>query len=82
MFLCMRTTIDLPDDVLAEVRRRAADSGRTLKAVIADALRMAFSRKPGSGRPPHARLTTFGKGGLRPGVDLDDNAALLDVMDR
>ena len=34
--------------------------------------------KPGRAR---AALPTFGRGGLQPGVDLDDTAALLDLMD-
>jgi hypothetical protein len=28
-----------------------------------------------------AKLITFGSGGLRPGVDLDDTAALIDLME-
>lgn len=33
--LCVRITIDLPDDLVAELKRRAAFSRRTLEAVIA-----------------------------------------------
>jgi len=77
----MRTTIRLDDDLLREAKRQAAASGRTLGAVIEDALREALSRRPAEGRREHVRLTTFRGQGVRPGVDLDDSAALLDLME-
>ncbi len=36
---------------------------------------------PGRSRRTPVTLTTFGGSGLQPGVDLDDSAALLDLMD-
>jgi plasmid stability protein len=77
----MRTTINLPDDLLARLKRRAADTNRTLTAVIEDALRRALTPSRRGGKAPAARLTTFGSGGLQPGVDLDDSAALLDLLE-
>jgi Arc/MetJ family transcription regulator len=79
--LMMRTTIHLPDDLLARLKRRAADTNRTLTAVIEEALRRALAPSRRSGKAPPARLTTFGAGGLQPGVDLDDSAALLDLLE-
>jgi hypothetical protein len=77
----MRTTITLPDHLLAQARRRAAETGRSLTAFIADAVRESLARRAETrGRPP-VRLTTFGRSGLRPGVDLDDSAALQDLID-
>ena len=80
MLLCVRTTIDLPDDLLVELKKRAASSRRTLKAVIEDSLRQAVARRGAGRKAGPIRLTTYGAGGLQPGVDLDDGAALLDVM--
>jgi len=77
----MRTTIDLPDDLLAEAKERAAREGRTLSEVVGDAVRSGFSRVT-TGRPDPVELPTFDGGGLQPGVDLDDSAALLDLMER
>jgi hypothetical protein len=77
----MRTTIHLPDDLLTLIKRRAADTNRTLTAVIEEALRRALTPTRRDRRAPPARLTTFGTEGLQPGVDLDDSSALLDVMD-
>lgn len=77
----MRTTIQLPEELLAEAKHAATASRRTLTQVIEDALREALAR-----RKQHVRqvvdLPVFGDGGLLPGVDLDDTSALLDLMDR
>ena len=78
----MRTTIRLPDDLLEEAKIYAARSGKTLTAVIEDALRESLARKQGGDAPKRPiRLTTVGGAGLRPGVDLDDSAALLELME-
>ncbi|MCG8357198.1 MAG: type II toxin-antitoxin system VapB family antitoxin [Kiloniellales bacterium] len=78
----MRTTIRLDDDLLVEAKKYAADTGRTLTAVIEDALREVLARRDGRRSSKRIRLRTYGRGGLQPGVDLDDSAALLDLMDR
>jgi hypothetical protein len=77
----MRTTIHLPDDLLAQAKRAALESGTTLTAVIEDALRERLARREERSSQP-VRVTTFGGSGLQPGVDLDDSAALLDLMER
>lgn len=77
----MRTTIRIDDDLLAEAKKVAAASRRTLTQVIEDALRESLARRP-SGESQHMRLTTVGGRGPRAGVDLDDSAALLEVMER
>ena len=75
----MRTTIKIEDSLLVEAKTRAAASGRTLNQVVEDALRIAFERQPLHGERPE--LPVFRAGRLMPGVDLDDSAALLDLMD-
>lgn len=77
----MRTTIRLDDQLLAAVKQAAARSGRTLTAVIEDALRQALADAKRSKKGAPARLSTFRGEGLQPGVDLDDTAALLGLMD-
>lgn len=81
MLLCMRTTIRLDDHLLRAAKQHAAERGTTLTAVIEDALRELLARREPIDRTPF-RLVAFGKGGLRPGVDLDDSASLLDLMER
>ena len=77
----MRTTVRLDDHLLSQAKQLAARTGQTLTAVIEEALRikLAASRK----RKPGAKmtLTTYGTGGILPGVDLDDSAALLELME-
>ena len=76
----MRTTVDLPDDLIAQVKRVAVGTKRTLSQVIEDSLRESLARR--KRRPvERCQLPVFGEGGVRPGVDLDDASALLDVMD-
>jgi hypothetical protein len=77
----MRTTIRLDENLLAEAKQRAARGGKTLTAVIEEALRESFSRRERREQPP-ARLPAWGKGWVLPGVDLDDSAALLGLMER
>jgi hypothetical protein len=76
----MRTTINLDDALLAEAKQVAARTGRSLTAVVEDALRESLHRRHHTARRV-VELPTFGEGGVRPGVDLDDSAALLDLLD-
>lgn len=71
----------LDDDLLREAKEAAARTGRTLTQVIEDALRqfLAHARRPR--RREGASVPTFRGSGLRAGVDLDDTAALLEVME-
>ena len=77
----MRTTIRLPDDLLLAAKRQAVNTGRTLTRVIEDALRAALAREDFGPDEQVPTLPTFGSGGLRPGIDLDDSASLLDIME-
>ena len=76
-----RTTIRLDDNLLKEIKRAAADSGRTLTAVIEDAVRQSLSRRQAPGRRRRVRLPTFRGRGVLPGVDLDDSSALIERME-
>ena len=77
----MRTTINLPDDLLAKAKGLAAEAKRPLRAVIEYALREALGRRRACRRAAPVRLTTFGASGLQHGADLDDSAAFLDLVD-
>ena len=77
----MRTTIRLDDDLLREAKRVAAESGKTLTALIADALRETLARRARGIPRERIRLITEPGWGLRPGVDIDSSAALLDLME-
>jgi hypothetical protein len=78
----MRTTVRLDGALLADAKKLAADTGRTLTAVIEDALRETLSRRTTVSAPrAKSPLPVFKGRGLRPGVDLDSSAALLETME-
>jgi hypothetical protein len=67
--------------LLREAKRVAHDSGKTLTALIEDALRESLARRLPRATKSLIRLPTFGAGGLVPGADLDDSRALQEIMD-
>ena len=78
-----RTTVRLPDDLLLRAKRKAAAEGRSLTALIEEGLRRVVMDDAAAGRaervlPPISSAT----GGLMPGIDLDDSAALQELDDR
>jgi hypothetical protein len=75
-----RTTIRLPADLLAQAQAFAGRTDRSFTQLVADALRYEMQRLEVSARVSEP-LPVYGGQGLRPGVDLADNAALLDIMD-
>jgi hypothetical protein len=77
----MRTTVRLDDDLLREAKVHAAARGVTLTRLIEDALRETLARRRGGAARPRLRLRTFKGLGLQPGVNLDRNATLLDLME-
>ncbi len=81
MLRCTRTTIRLDPALLSEAKAHAARSGRTLTNLIEEALREALSRGASTLDTAPYRVEAFCGTGLAPGVDLDDSAALLDLME-
>ena len=77
----MRTTINLPDDLVLQAKKAALESETTLTEIIANALREALSKRPRKPQKKKTRLITYGKGGTFPGIDISDSATLLDIMD-
>jgi Arc/MetJ family transcription regulator len=76
----MRTTVRLDDDLLAEAKQRAAADRTTLGSLIEDALRRALAQRSAE-RAGRIAIRPFGDAQTLPGVDLDDSAALRDLMD-
>lgn len=75
-----RTTVRLPPALMAQAKKLAIATDRTLTQVIEDALWVAVSRKV-TGGAGTVSFPTFHGDGLQPGVDLDNSAALLDLME-
>lgn len=77
----MRTTVNLPDEALALARRKAAAEGVPLGEILARAVNVAYRERPRtSPRKRVALPVSKASGGLLPGVDLNSNAALADLL--
>lgn len=76
----MRTTVRIDDELYRQLKAKAARSGRTVAAVIEDAVRRGLMP---SGQPAAGRYVVrpVGRGGLQPGVDLSSNATIAEAMD-
>ena len=72
-----RTTIDIDQRVLRELKKRAADEGRTLQAVANDLLK--HSLHPRAHQPFSLQIEGWAAD-LQPGVDILDRDALFDVL--
>ena len=77
----MRTTVRLDPHLLAQAKKVAAANGSTLTAVIEGALRESLARRGTRPTGAKGKLPTFRGKGLYPGVNLDDSAALLELME-
>ena len=75
----MRITIELDDDLYAKVKRLAAGRGRTMSEIVQDALRESLTRQIHAQRP-RTELPVFHGTGVLPDVELEDSAALLEIM--
>jgi hypothetical protein len=71
MLTHMRTSIDMPDALLAQARRVARSRGSTLRELVIEGLRGVLERQA---RAPRFRLrdASYGKGGLVEGIDESD----------
>lgn len=62
----MKTTLDLPDELIREIKLRAVVQGRTMKDLVAELLRQGLGMAP-PGRlekPPAGSIVEIGERGL------------------
>lgn len=81
MLICMRTTIRMEPDLLRAAKKLAADTHRTLTAVIEDAVREVVARRETS-RPVVELPISTRRGAALPGVDLIKTSELLDPLEK
>ncbi len=79
MLLCMRTTIEINDQLFRAAKRQAADRGTSLREVVEAALRQHLGKAKAAA--PYRLRWQPESGRLQPGVDLTDRNALFDLMD-
>ncbi len=79
MLPCMRTTLDLNDELAEKAKQLAARERITFKALVERALRTHLARR----RPTRGYRLQWHpeRGRLQPGVRLDDRDALFDLME-
>jgi len=78
----MRSALGLVSQIISKAKQLAARSVDILSSVIKDARPNMFARLKHTADRPPIHLTTVSGNGLMPGVDLDDSAGLLDLMEK
>jgi len=73
----MKTTLNIDDSVMAELKREAARQGRTMSDMVETALRLLLRSRRKPGAPPP--LPSFESGGAL--VDIADRDALYQAME-
>jgi hypothetical protein len=77
-----RTTVRLPADLVRRAKKKALAEGRSLTALIEDGLRKVLDELgPAARRTRVLPPVSAAKGGLVPGINLDDSAALQELED-
>jgi hypothetical protein len=81
----MKTTIDLPDELLIAAKKRAAETRTTLKAILERGLRRELAGSGATARTPKKRnrirwVTVAG--GLPPGLNVASRAAMYEWLQK
>ena len=71
MCICMRTSIDLPDALLAKAKRLARARGTTLRELTIEGLQAVLDQHR-QRAPFRLRDASYGEGGLADGLDETD----------
>ncbi len=80
----MRTTITIHDDLYRQVRQIAAAQSSSVGSVIEEAITLLIARHhlaSASSEEAFPDLPMFSGGGVQPGVDIDSNASLSELLD-
>lgn len=78
MLIHMKTTLNISDTVMRELKREAARQGKTMTDLVEAALRALLQEKPKEAALPP--LPEFSSGGAR--VNVANRDMLYDVMER
>ncbi len=77
----MKTTIELPDELLIEAKKRAAEQRTTLRRLFARGLRRELDASGPGLRPEEREIRwVVVDGGLPPGLDLADRERMHDWL--
>lgn len=76
----MRTTLTLDDEIVADLRREAARSGRSFKQTVNASLRLGLNAAQAARESPRFRVRARDLE-PRPGVDFENVSALLEDVE-
>jgi len=76
----MKTTLDLPDELLIQAKKAAAEQRRPLKAIVEEGLRLVL-RQPQAKQSKKVRLITV-KGGLPRDLDLSSREKMYEWIEK
>lgn len=77
----MRTTITLDDNLLAQLKKRAAESGTSVSRLVEQAIRLLLRTPAPAKRRDRFELVTFGRGGRFSRENIDKTSRLLEADD-
>lgn len=80
MVTLMKTTVEIPDALLAEVKRVAVETGSTMRELIEEGLHRVLDLRRAKPQPFQLRDASVGGNGLQPGVregSWEDSRALI-----
>jgi hypothetical protein len=81
MIICMRTTLNLPDGLVAQAKAQAAASGQTLTSLIEEGLRLVLQKHNAPYPAAPEPLPAYGRPAGRVLVDLGDRDAVWRALD-
>jgi len=76
-----RTTVRLTEGLLERAKREAQRRGQTLTSLIEHGLALALAEEESRPRVRVEIPVSSAQGGTWPGIDLNHNAALLDLLE-
>lgn len=78
----MKTTIELPDELLVEAKKHAAERRTTMRALIESGLRRELTRGSSVLHPLRKIRWVTVRGPLPAGLDVADRAKMMDYLMR
>jgi hypothetical protein len=77
----MKTTLEIPDELLIAAKKAAAEQRRPLRAIVEEGLRLVLQQPAAKARAKQVRLVTV-KGGVPRDLDLSSREAMYDWLER
>ena len=81
LYSCMKTTVELPDELMIEVKTAAAVRRTTIREIVERALRRELLDPQPDATPRSPIRWVTVDGGLPPGTDVSDRQSLRDWID-